>query len=165
VQIRPIRVDEGLQLRDFRLRSLADAPAAFGETLAQAQARPEAFWHERAARNAAGIEAITFVAVEDEGRWYGTLTGFFPPDDPHAVTIVNLWVDPAARGLYIDRALREAIAGWARSRGAAQLQLWVVENSRTEILYKHRWKFVHTGKTKPLGADPSLRAVHMIREL
>ncbi len=163
MEIRPIRADEGLRLRDFRLRALADAPAEFGETLAQAQARPEAFWHERAARNAAGIEAITFVAVRDE-RWYGMLTGFFPPDDPQAVTVVNLWVDPTARGLYLGRALVEAIAGWARTRGAARLHCWVTENSRNIILYQ-RWKFVRTGKTKAHALNPSLRAVHMVREL
>jgi GNAT superfamily N-acetyltransferase len=164
VEIRPIRADEGLQLRDFRLRALADAPVAFGETLAQAQARPEAFWHERAARNAVGIEAITFVAIRDE-RWYGMLTGFFPPNDSQAVTMASFWIDPAARGLYLDRALLKAIAGWARTRGATRLQLWVTENSRTEILYKHGWKFARTGKSKALASDPSLRAVHMVREL
>jgi GNAT superfamily N-acetyltransferase len=162
--MRPIRADEGLQLRDFRLRALADAPVAFGETLAQAQARPEAFWHERAVRNATGIEAITFVAVRDDGCWYGMVTGFFPPDDSQAVTLVNLWIDPAARGLYLGRALTEAIAGWARTRGATRLHCWVTENSRNIILYQ-RWKFVLTGKTKPLGADSSLRAVHMVRVL
>jgi hypothetical protein len=41
----------------------------------------------------------------------------------------------------------------------------VVENSRIEMLYKHRWKFVHTGKTKPHVTDPSLRHVQMAREL
>ena len=164
MEIRSIRADEGLQLGDFRLRALKDAPLMFGETLAQAQTRPEAFWHERAAQNAAGIEAITFVAVED-GRWYGTLTGFCPPDDPQVVTMVNLWIDPTARGLYLDRALLEAVDKWARAQGAARLQLWVTENSRTEILYKRRWKFAHTGKTKPLASHPSLRAVHMVREL
>ena len=164
MQIRPIRTDEGLQLRDLRLRSLADAPSAFGETLAQAQARPEAFWHERATRNAAGNEAITFVADED-GRWYGMLTGYFPPDDPQAVTMVNLWVDPAARGSYLDRALLKAVAKWARTRGATQLQLWVPENSRTETFYKRGWKFARTGKTKPQALNPALLAVQMARGL
>ena len=164
MQIRPIRADEGLQLRDLRLRALVDTPAEFGETLAQAQERSEAFWHERAARNAAGIEAITFVAVRDDGCWYGMLTGFFPPDDSQVAMVVNLWIDPAARGLYLGRALIEAIAGWARTRGATRLHCWVTENSRNIILYK-RWKFVLTEKTKPLASDLSLRAVHMVRVL
>jgi GNAT superfamily N-acetyltransferase len=164
VEIRPIRADEGLRLRDFRLRALADAPVAFGETLAQAQARPEAFWHERAARNAAGIEAITFVAVED-GRWYGMMTSFFLPDDPRTVHMVGLWVDPAARAWGIGQALLEAVTGWARTRGAAQLQGWVAETNMASLTFFERANFVRTGKTKPQASNPLLSAVHIVREL
>ena len=89
---------------------------------------------------------------------------FTSPPSPQDIASVDVWVDPAVRGLHLDRTLLEAAIGWARTRGATRLQLWVTENSRTEILYK-RWKFVRTGKTKPLGSDPSLRAVHMVREL
>ena len=164
MEIRPIRADEGLRLRDLRLRALADAPLMFGETLAQAQVRPEAFWHERAARNAAGIEAITFVAEED-GDWHGMVTGFFPPDDPHAVRGVNLWVDPATRGWGVGQALMEAVAGWAGARGASRLQHWITETNTASLTLCERIGFARTGKTKPLGSDPSLRAVHMVREL
>jgi GNAT superfamily N-acetyltransferase len=164
VEIRSIRADEGLRLRDLRLRALADAPATFGETLAQAQARPEAFWHERAARNAAGIEAITFIADEN-GRWYGMVTGFFPPDNPQTVHVVNLWVDPATRGRGVARALMEAIAGWARTRGAAQLQHWVWEANTAVITFHEREGYVRTGKTKPHALNPSFHDVHMVRKL
>lgn len=164
MEIRPIRADEGLRLRHFRLRALADAPAAFGETLAEAQARPEAFWHERAARNSAGIEAITFVAAEDE-HWYGMVTGFFTPDEPQAVRGVNLWVDPAARGQGVGQALMDAMAEWAATRGATRLQHWITESNMASITLCERIGFARTGKTKPLASDPSLRAVHMAREL
>ena len=164
MEIRPIGAGEGLQLRDLRLRSLADAPDEFGETLAQAQARPEAFWHERAARNAAGIEAITFVADED-GHWYGMVTGFFPPDDPQTVHVVGLWVDPAARGRGVARALMEAVAGWARTRGAARLQHWVRETNTAVIAFHERGGYARTGKTKPHALNSSLHEVHMAREL
>lgn len=164
MEIRPIRADEGLRLRGLRLRSLADAPAEFGETLAQAQARSEAFWHERAARNAAGIEAITFIAAED-GRWYGMVTGFFPPDDPQTVHVVGLWVDPATRGRGVARALMEAVTGWARTRGAARLQHWVRGTNTAVIAFHERGGYVRTGKTKPHAPDPSFHDVQMAREL
>jgi GNAT superfamily N-acetyltransferase len=164
VEIRPIRTDEGLRLRDLRLRALANAPAEFGETLAQAQARPEAFWHERAARNAAGIEAITFVADED-GHWYGMLTGFFLPDGQRTVHVVGLWVDPATRGRGVARALMDAMAGWARTRGAARLQHWVAETNTGVIAFHERGGYVRTGKTKPNALNPSFHDVHMAREL
>src|SRR4029077_7858571 len=45
-KIRRIRPDEGL--RALRLHALADAPEAFGLTLAREEAFPEEVWHERA---------------------------------------------------------------------------------------------------------------------
>src|SRR5262245_23901545 len=49
VEIRRIRADEGLRLRALRLRALADAPQAFGSTLAREHAFVDSTWHERAA--------------------------------------------------------------------------------------------------------------------
>ena len=41
LQVRQIRPEEGLPLRALRLRALADAPMAFGSTLAREEAFPE----------------------------------------------------------------------------------------------------------------------------
>ena len=164
MQIRPIHADEGLQLRDLRLRALVDTPAEFGETLAQAQERSEAFWHERAAQNAAGIEAITFVADED-GRWYGMVTGFFRPDDPLTAHGAGLWVDPAGRGRGLARELMEAMAEWARARGATRIQHWVQETNTQVIAFHERGGYVRTGTTKPHGLNPSFQDVQMSRDL
>jgi hypothetical protein len=65
MDIRRIRADEGLRLRDIRLRSLADSPMAYGSTLTREEAYPEAVWHERAANGAAGDKSVTFVAEHD----------------------------------------------------------------------------------------------------
>jgi hypothetical protein len=74
VEIRRIRADEGLRLREVRLRALADAPTAFGSSLAREQAFAESTWHERAADGAAGSDRVTFVA-EEAGRLVGLATG------------------------------------------------------------------------------------------
>jgi len=49
-EVRQIRANEGLKLRAVRLRALADAPTAFGSTLAQEEKFPERVWHARAER-------------------------------------------------------------------------------------------------------------------
>ncbi len=74
LEIRRIRPDEGLRLRALRLRALADAPMAFGSTLAREEAFPDRIWHERAAGGAGGDERVTFIAERD-GQWIGLATG------------------------------------------------------------------------------------------
>src|SRR5262249_56071893 len=86
--IRRIRPDEGPNLRALRLRALADAPMAFGSTLAREQAFADAVWRERAERGASGDDSVTFI-VEHDGRWLGIVTGLardpdVPPDPPPA---------------------------------------------------------------------------------
>jgi len=73
-ELRRIRSDEGLKLRSLRLRALADAPIAFGSTLAREESFLENVWHERAAGGASGADRVTFI-VERDGEWLGLASG------------------------------------------------------------------------------------------
>jgi hypothetical protein len=53
--IRRIRADEGPRLRALRLRALAEAPMAFGSTLAHEQGFPDDIWRERAVGASTGV--------------------------------------------------------------------------------------------------------------
>ena len=134
-EVRRIRADEGLQLRVLRLRALADAPMAFGSTLAREEAFPEHVWHTRAVEGASGTGRVTFIA-EREGQWLGLATGVasdpIKPDDPGPV-LVGMFVDPAERGRGLGAALVEAVVAWARSRGARGLSLWVTSSNGPAI--------------------------------
>ena len=70
-KIRAVRADEWEQLRELRLAALQDAPAAFGETYAEAQALPDDNWQARAAKGARP-ESRVLVAQAPDGRWVGT---------------------------------------------------------------------------------------------
>src|SRR5262245_51517350 len=98
MEIRRIRADEGLWLRDIRLRALADSPMAFGSTLVREQAYPETLWCERAENGAAGDKSVTFVA-EHDNCLVAIATGLPPESDQHAVNpmMVGVFVDGAAR--------------------------------------------------------------------
>jgi hypothetical protein len=67
MDVRPLRPDEGLIYRNVRLRALSDAPAAFGQTLGEAENRSDAGWIQRAGEIAACPEReVLFIARDDQ---------------------------------------------------------------------------------------------------
>jgi GNAT superfamily N-acetyltransferase len=166
--VRRIRPDEGLRLRGLRLRALADAPLAFGSTLAREEAFAEDVWQERAARGAKGEDLVTYVAEEGE-RWIGLATGILrDPDGPRLeprLELVGMFVEPAARGRGVGAALVETVCAWARDRGMARLYLWVTSTNQAALPLYRRSGFRATGRSQPLDHTPSLSELEMVRDV
>jgi GNAT superfamily N-acetyltransferase len=166
-EVRQIRADEGLQLRRIRLRALADAPTAFGSTLAQEEKFPERVWHERAGGGAVGADRITFVA-EREGQWIGIATGLArdqeEPNDPRPL-LVGMFVAPEARRCGVGAALVGAVVRWARERRATGLSLWVTSTNSSAIELYLKCGFRRTGETKPQALFSALTEVRMVLDL
>lgn len=158
---RRVRPDESLRLRALRLRALADAPSAFGSTLAREEAFPDDVWQERAAHGAAGDDRVTYVAEEDD-RWIGMATGL--EDAERRLDLVGMFVEPAARGRQVGGALVESVAAWARGRGR-QLHLWVTTTNEPALRLYRRSGFRPTGRTQPMDHTPSLLELEMVRDL
>jgi GNAT superfamily N-acetyltransferase len=165
--IRRIRADEGSRLRALRLRALADAPLAFGSTLAREEAFPDGVWQERAAGGARGDDRITLVAEHDH-RWVGIATGLArdpdDADDPRPV-LVGMFVAPEARQRGIGRALVEAVVAWSRERHATALGLWVTSVNAPALALYTACGFRRTGETKPLAHTPSVSEWRMVLDL
>jgi GNAT superfamily N-acetyltransferase len=167
LEIRQIRAGEGLRLRTLRLHALADAPTAFGSTLAREAAFPESVWHERAAGGAGGGDRITLVAEQD-GRWVGLVTGLAEdPEDPKqsGPVLGGMFVDGTERRHGVGAMLVEGVAAWARARGAARLSLWVTSSNESAIALYRKCGFRPTGETKPLAHTPTLAELRMVRDL
>lgn len=164
MEIRRIRVDDAARLRALRLRALADAPAAFGQTLAEAQKRTEEQW-TAFARETATSETDTILIADDCGQWYGMAGAFVQEHHPDSVRLVSMWVDPTRRRSGVGAALVEAVAEWARGRHARRLELWVTETNEPARSLYARQGFVATDQTKVLPSNSSLREVLMVREL
>ena len=164
--VRRIRPDEARSLRAFRLHALAEAPTAFGSTLASETAFADGTWRERAERGASGADSVTFVA-EHDGRWVGLATGlaFDPdvPDDPRP-ELVSMFVAPEARGRALGAALVDAVVDWAKSRRASGLCLWVTATNAAAIGLYERCGFRATGEEKPLAHSPALTLIRMARD-
>jgi GNAT superfamily N-acetyltransferase len=167
VVVRRIRGDEWPELRALRLRALADAPMAFGSTLAREEAFPEQVWRERAAEGAAGAARVTFIAEQD-GEWVGLATGLAGDpedrDDPRSV-LVGMFVAPTRRERGIGTQLVEAVVAWAQSRRAIGISLRVNATNGPAIALYEKCGFRRTGQFKPLGHSPAITELQMARDL
>jgi GNAT superfamily N-acetyltransferase len=169
--IRRIWPDEGPSQRAFRLRALADAPMAFGSTLAREEAFTDDVWSQRAERGASGADNVTFVA-EQGGRWLGIATGLASdpdvpddvPDDPRPA-LVGMFVLPEARGRGVGTALVNAVVDWARQRRATALCLWVTATNDPAIALYEKCRFRRTGESQPLAHSPAVALFRMARDL
>jgi len=160
--VRQIRAEESARLREIRLRALAEAPDAFGSTLAETAARPAETWTARATANAAGNDSVLFVAESGE-QWVGTAGGVFEPDGPGDPDVISMWVDPAWRRSGLAGRLLDAVIAWARLRGASTVHLWVTEGNSPAISLYERFGFAFTGESAPLPSHPALRELQMVR--
>lgn len=165
VLVRRIRSTEGGRFRAIRLRAVADSPGAFGSTLAEIEARPTQYFHDRAAAGAEGEESVLFVA-EESGDWIGLVGGFLGESEgERCADLISMWVSPSYRGRGIGRRLVERLVGWARERGARRVILWVTETNAAAIGLYARCGFVPTSATQPLPSDPHLLEREMVLTL
>jgi len=161
VIVRRLGAEEWREVRELRLRALADAPDAFWQTLADARARPESDWVARASVWAAAPTQAMLVAEPGDGGPLVGMAGVEPYDAevevdrgtgepagpvPRLVTDVwGVWADPALRGTGVGAALLEACVDWSRERGAAEVVLWCLDRKRDTLAWYGRRGFVPSG--------------------
>ena len=154
-RVRRLGADEAQLLRDLRLRALADAPMAFGSTLAREEAFAAEHWERRTAASAAGARQATFVVEPAAGLADGVLDG----DDPLLAHLYSMWVAPDARGTGAGRALVDAVLAWATERGARRLTTSVTEGNAAGLALYAAAGFVDTGRREPLGHSDAVVVV------
>jgi len=154
------RAADWAEVREIRLRALADAPDAFASRLADEQNRPESLWRDRLSSAAAG----TFMAMDD-GVTVGLVTVFRDPDEPTRAHLVSLWVSPQRRGLGVATALTRAALDWADLVDVRVVDLWVTENNDAARRLYERCGFQYSGECQPLPSDPHLKEIAMRRDV
>jgi GNAT superfamily N-acetyltransferase len=157
MEIRRLRSGDGGQLRDVRLRALADAPYAFSSSSGRESVLGPEFWEDRVAESELGEDGVVFVAFGD-GRSFGMAGGFFVDQEREVAMLWGMWVDPSARRGGLGQQLLEAVAGWAQDAGADRLRLAVTDceaSTAAAALYR-KLGFVETGEREPLEWNPSL---------
>ncbi|WP_229518319.1 GNAT family N-acetyltransferase [Massilia sp. PAMC28688] len=142
--------------RRSRLRALAEAPHAFGSTLAAEQHRPDALWQARLM--AASPATDCPLVAELDGMVVGMVWGKIDAADPFLAHLYQMWVAPEARGRGVGAALIEAVLGWARGNGARVAQLAVSEGNEAAARLYRRAGFVGSGKFESLHAGSAMRS-------
>lgn len=141
MDLRRIKAQEWSLLKELRLRSLLDAPEAFGQKFDTAAAEPDSEWRSAARAAADGDRRAWFVARDDDPN--ATELGLVqarrrPPND---CLVFSMWVAPAARRSGVGRALIDAAAEWARGWGAQRIVLWVTGMNESALRFYERLGF------------------------
>lgn len=162
--VRRLRATEAVPLRALRLRALADAPASFATTVAEAAARPPTWWEETATRWSEGDSHAMFIATLDD-RWVGLVGAFRPEDRPSAIELVQMWSDPAWRRHGVATALVRAAVAWAEDVAASEVALWVMRGNEPALRLYERCGFARTDDVQALPSDPCKDEIRMVRRL
>ncbi|WP_083362694.1 GNAT family N-acetyltransferase [Microterricola viridarii] len=166
--IRRTTEQDWAETRALRLEMLADTPHAYLETVADAAARDEAGWRERA-RRTAGPGAISLAAIltggEETGRWVGTMAAILP-EGAAGARLVGVYVAPDWRGAAagVSGALLAGIEEWAGLHGDV-LTLEVHQDSTAARRFYKRHGFEETGAVHPYPLDRSRLEFEMAKPL
>lgn len=150
IEYRVLTPDDWPLWRALRLAALADAPTAFGSTLADWTGAGDTEWRWRAR-----LSDVPFNVVL---TWHGEPVGMVSAIDSSAdgsVELISLWVVPAVRGQGVGDAAVCRVLEWARIRRAESSVVLAVrlDNVAAARLYR-RHGFVDAGLSPE---DPSER--------
>jgi ribosomal protein S18 acetylase RimI-like enzyme len=155
MELRTFRADEGMRIKDARLRALRDAPYAFGAgAFDEESGFPDSYWHELAAQVGGAVAAwrdrcVNFVALDGE-RACGTAIVYLCPRVAGHAYLTALWIDPEVRRRGLGRQLVDAAIAWARPRGAEDLRLWVDATNPSAVEFYRALGFEPTGEKQPV---------------
>lgn len=160
MDIRPFQVDEAMLIKSVRLRSLIDAPYAFGAGSYDAEAaHPDSYWHQLAAQVGGQDpqwrdKCVSYV-VMDKNEACGTATCFLCPQVERRAYLTAAWIDPRYRRRGLGRRLIEAAMAWSAGRGADHLRLWVDDTNPEAADFYRSLGFVATGEIRPIAPGAS----------
>ncbi|MEO6349429.1 MAG: GNAT family N-acetyltransferase [Candidatus Limnocylindrales bacterium] len=136
----------------MRLRSLLDAPAAFGQTHEAAAAMPEDEWMSIAKTSAVGDRRTWFMARDENEAVVGVVQARRRP--PDECLLFSMWVAPEARKLGVGASLVNAVDDWGATWGAHRVILWVIGTNEGAFRFYERigFRILETGPDAESGA-------------
>jgi ribosomal protein S18 acetylase RimI-like enzyme len=160
VRIRALEPHEAALHREVRLRALRDAPDAFGESVADAEARPHAYWEELTRSVTRPARQLMFLACEGDAV-HGSTYGLRDAERDDAGRVGGTWVASSHRRRGIGTALLQAVKTWAGEQGFSRMRLWAPAESTAALSLYRGAGFRETGRRRPLPANAALQIVEM----
>ncbi|MGW3630363.1 N-acetyltransferase family protein [Streptomyces sp. NPDC005122] len=142
LELRTLTSDDWPLWRELRLAALAEAPYAFGSTLADWQGSGD---REERWRGRLSIPGARDLVALLDGLPAGMVSAV-PGEDAENLELISLWVDPTARGRSVGEYLIQAVVRWGAERGARTLRLSVMPGNRRAIALYERHGFTDTGE-------------------
>jgi GNAT superfamily N-acetyltransferase len=156
METRRLTGDDWRTLRDVRLAALADAPYAYGSTLAVERAFDESTWRDR-------IDTTLWVLAIRNAENAG-LVGMYL-SGPESPMLIAMWVSPVHRGRGVGDALVTEILRWAGEKSWSRVLLRVADGNDAARRLFLRHGFTPTGRRAPLESDPGVRTEFLSRAL
>ena len=160
--IRRIAAGDGPLLRELRLRSLEDSPAAFGQLPEEAMARPDVDWRRRALQASRG-DHRTWLFAERGRNVVGLVQG--RRRSPATLLLFSMWVDPASRRMGVGRMLIDGLEEWARGWQAAETVLWVFRRNSAALRFYRELGFRRLSSGADADAGARYEAAAMRRAI
>ena len=139
--------------QQIRLRSLLEAPEAYGSSHERELGLTESEWRARAA------SGRLFLARDDEQRVVGTAAGLLGGDGH--LDLVGMFVAGEVRGRGCAELLLDAVVAVARADGATRVVLHVTDGNAAAARCYTRYGFTETGRRWPMERDPSLTEIEL----
>jgi ribosomal protein S18 acetylase RimI-like enzyme len=158
IRIRRFASSEWPAYRALRLRSLLDAPDAFGSSFAAEEAWAHELWMARlTAASVSGRDCpLVAESAGADGAMLGLLWAKCEAGDAGIVNLFQMWVASEARGRGVASALVDEAVAWARSIQARLVQLGVVCNNQAAIQLYLRKGFHNVGTPEPIRPGSAL---------
>jgi ribosomal protein S18 acetylase RimI-like enzyme len=152
IRIRRFAPHEWPAYRQLRLRSLADAPDAFGSSIKAEEAWAHELWMARLmAADVSGRDCpLVAESTAADGAMLGLVWAKCDAEDAGIVNLFQMWVAPEARGRGVALALLDAAVAWARAIGARTVRLGVVCDNAAAVQLYTRTGFRNVGEPEPI---------------
>ncbi|MDQ1656509.1 MAG: hypothetical protein QOD41_1592 [Cryptosporangiaceae bacterium] len=161
--VRRVRAADWPLLKAQRIEMVADTPIAYGETAAQAEARPDEHWRGTAASQEHGGVMTKLLAFTESGELAGAAGGWADETGAPRTFVVGVYIAPAYRGRGLLATLVQRIAEWSIEHGRPELVLEVArENPRAVAAYE-KLGFTATGEIRPHELYPEITELVMVR--